>query len=355
MSRPGQWRRSISVSSLGALMLVAGGVVAGLSLAPDSLPVSLAPGPAVTSAPVTYETFDDQRQLPFATASGASDTVLIASSGTVTSVACEVGGSLASGDVPLSIDSRPVAAFYTSYPLWRDLLSGDKGADVAAIQSELVRLGYAAGTSGVMDWTMRTALKAFFVDRGYTKPDGSLSRAAILWMPSPQLTISECPLGLADAVNVGDTAVATGGGLVALHPALETEGLAPGARTASFGGLSAPVGEDGVVTDPAFLAAVAASPDYALAVAQATQGTAPQVTLGSALTTPLDTAVVPAGALFRVSGTSGCISSKGDGLPVTIVSSRLGSTYVVIDDGSAPTMVDLQVPSDRTGKAGTCS
>jgi len=354
MSQAVQWGRFIAVGSLGALVLVAGGAVVGLSLARESLPVSLAAGLAVTSAPVTYETFDDQRQLPFTVESGAIDAVLIANSGTVTSVACEVGGSLASGDVPLSIDSSPVAALYTSYPLWRDLRSGDKGADVAAVQSELVRLGYAAGSSGVMDWTTRTALKAFFVDRDYTKPDGSLSRAAIVWMPSPQLTMSECPLGLADAVNVGDTVVATGGGLVALRPALETQGLAPGARTLSFGELSAPVGEDGAVTDLAFLAAVAASPDYARAV-QAAEGAAPQVTLGSALTTPLDAAVVPAGALFRVSGTSGCISSKGDGLPVTVVSSRLGSTYVVIDDGSAPTMVDLHAPSDRTGKAGTCS
>ena len=351
----GQGRRFLAAGCLGALVLAAGGAVVGLWLAPEPAPVSLAPATEVTSAPVTYESFDDARQLPFALVSGESDVVVLAEAGTVTSLNCDVGGSLASGDVPMSIDSNPVATLYTSYPLWRDLRSGDKGPDVAAVQSELGRLGYGAGSSGVMDRTTTKALKSFFADRGYIRPNGSLSRSAILRLPSQEVVVSECPLKLGDAVNPGDAVVKTGGGLIALRPALANEGLAPGARTVSFGQSSALQGGDGLVTDPAFLAVIAASPDYAVAVIQAAAGTAPQLTLATALATPLDTAVVPAGALFRVSGVSGCISTGGVGHSVTIASSRLGSTYVVIDDGSTPTSVDLRSPSDRTGAAGSCS
>jgi len=355
MSRFDQGGRFLAIGSLGALVLVAGGVVIGLSLAPEPSPVSLAPGPEVTSAPATYESFNDARKMKFDVVTGASYEVLVARAGTVTSLNCEVGGSLASGGVPLSIDSSPIAALYTSYPLWRDLQWGDKGPDIAAVQSELRRLGYRVGRSGFMDWTTTQAVKGFFADRGYANPKGSLSRSAILWLRSPESVVAECPHKLGDAVNVGDAVATTGGGPVALRPAVAAEGLAPGARTVSFGESSAQVGGDGLVTDPAFLAVVAASPDYAFATAQATEGTAPQMSLATALTTPLGTAVVPAGALFRVSGTSGCISTDGVGRAVTIVSSRLGSTYVVIDDGSTPPTVDLHGPADRTGGAGSCS
>lgn len=355
MLRSGRGRPFVAAGCLGALVLFMGGSVVGLGLAPEPSPASLTAGPKVYSVPVTYMTFDDARQTSFTLVTGASDDVSLTRAGTVTSLACKVGGTVASGDVPLSIDSIPVVALHTSYPLWRDLLPGDEGLDVGAVQSELSRLGYRSGKSAVMDRATIKALIAFFTDRGYARPDGSLLRTAFLWLPSSEVVVGSCPLKIADVVQAGDTFVKSGGGLVALHPALPTEGIALGARVVSLGQSSGPVGADGVVTDPAFLAVVAASPEYAFAASQSEKGTAPQLALTSALATPLNTAGVPAGALYRVSETSGCISSGGVGRPVTIVSSMLGSTYVTIDDGSTPTTVDLQSPADRTGKAGTCS
>ncbi len=348
-------RRSPTAVGLAALVLLGAGALVGSLLAPQPTPSSLAPATMALTAPVTYESFDDARRLPFDAVPGPRSAITFGRSGTVTSVACVVGGSLASGDVPVSIDSAPVAALHTDYPLWRDIHPGDSGPDVAAVQSELALLGYAPGSSGVMDAASTAALQAFFTARGYAGPDGSLSRAAILWLPQRAVVTTQCPRALADTVEPGDEFATAGGGLVALRASQTVDGLAPGARSVSFDGSSAGLDETGVVSDPAFLAAVAASPQYAAAVAQAPEGSTPQVTLTSALTTPLRAAVVPPGALYAVSGSTGCLSSGGKAVPVAIVASRLGATYVTVDDGATPTSVDLAVPADRTGAAGRCS
>ncbi|WNM24198.1 peptidoglycan-binding domain-containing protein [Demequina capsici] len=349
------WRRYLAFGALSAVLLVAAGVTVGFVVAPESAPQSLQAAAEVTSAVVTYEQFDDSRQLAFSVVQGESQEIALPRGGTVTSVTCQLGGTLASGDVPMSIDSTPVVALHTDYPLWRTLAAGDKGDDVKAIQAELARLGYSPGTTGTMDTATVKAVKKLLTDRGFVKPDGSLSLESVMWLPATELTVSDCPLTIAQVVAQGDTAVTTGGGIAALNPAAEFDDLAPGARTVTFDDVTAAVNDDGTVTDPALLATLAGSPDYAFAMLQAAAGSAPQMTLTSTLATTLDVAVVPAGALYGVQGAAGCVATDGTGLPVTIVSSRLGATYVVIDDGSAPATVDLQDASDRTGGVASCS
>lgn len=355
MTRTERHRPSSAAVMLGAMVLMAIGGALGLVLAPEAEPASLVAAPDATSAPVTYESYDDQRELPFELVPGASDTVTLPRAGTVTTLECDIGAPLKSGDVPLSLDSAPVVALYTAYPLWRDLRPGDGGPDVAALQSELTRLGYAPSTSAAMDSKTVSALKAFFRDRGYTSPSGSLDRDSVLWLPSERLTVAQCPIRRGEFVSAGGPALQTGGGLAALRLVSTSDALAPGARIVSFNGSSAPVGDDGVVVDPTILASIAASPEYVVATSQTGGSSIPQITLTSTLATPLHTAVVPAGALYGVSGSSGCVSSGGVGQRVTIVSSRLGSTYVVLDGGAEPASVDLHAPDDRTRAVGPCS
>lgn len=355
MSRDHHVGRYLAAGALTAAVLVAGGAMAGLLLAPQQAPASLEAGLAVTSAPVTLETFDDTRQLAFQLVMGSSEELPLMRSGTVTTTTCTIGGQLASGDVPLSIDSSPIVALHTDYPLWRDLHKADKGSDVASVQAELQRLGYTPTSSSVMDKATIAAIKAFMTDRGYPKPDGSLLRSDIIWLKAASVTTTACPLSPGDPVGAGDAFATTGGQLLALKPALAVTDLTPGDRVVTFGQARAAVEADGTVTDPAFLATIAASPEFALAMAQAVEGTPPQMTLTSALASPLSVVAVPAGALYGVSGASACISTDGKGLPVTIVSSRLGSTYVVVEDGAAPDIVDLQDAGDRTGGTETCS
>ncbi|GEL95974.1 hypothetical protein CCO02nite_26320 [Cellulomonas composti] len=328
-------------------------VVAGIAWAPSAVPGSLAAGPAVTAAPVTYEDYDDARETPFTFVTSPSEDVELRRAGTVTSVDCAAGGTLTSGDVPVTVDAAPVVALHTEYPVWRDLAPGDSGPDVAAVQAELVRLGYDAGTSAVVDVTTSAAVHEFLTDRGAPASDAALTRDTVVWLPEPSLVVTRCALEVADVVEAGDTLLTTGGVLVALEPAVLVDGLAPGARTARFDDVAAPVDEDGRVTDAAFLAAVSSSPEYAFAANQ--QDTVPELAFTTALTTPLRAAAVPAGALFGIDGSSACLASDGVPRRVTIVSSSLGSTFVTFDDGAAPTSVDLQVPADRTAAGATCT
>lgn len=304
---------------------------------------------------MTYQSFDDARQIPFVTVLGEDRVVLVGRGGTVTSQQCEIASQLSSGDVPLSIDSTPVAALHTEYPLWRDLTPGLKGSDVTAVQNELTRLGYNAGTSAKMDPKTIAAVKSFFADRGYVKPDGTLSRSTIIWLPTQSVAIGSCKVTTASTVEAGDAFIAAGARLIAMEPAQPPDGFVPGPRIVTSAGLSAPVGDDGRVTDPAFLAAVAGSPTFIGLLNSTEEKTAPQITLGYVLSTPLDTAGIPAGTLFGVTESAGCVSEAGVVHPVTIVSSMLGSTYVTFDDGAAPRSLDLITAADRTGQAGPCS
>lgn len=356
--RPETTRRGRSVAAaacLGAVVLVMVGAVAGLALVPQPVPSSLAAGAPVTAAPVTYESFDDARRSTFTAVTRPGVDIAVMRAGTVTSSTCQAGASMSSGDVPLTVDATPVVALHTGYPLWRDLAAGDTGPDVAAVQAELARLGYAPGTSGVLDRSTRKALVAFFTDRGVSHPDGSLARASLLWLPSSELVVAACAVAPAEAVAPGQIIASSGERLVALQPAMAAVEATPGDRVLTVNGVSGPVGADGRVTDPAVLAAVEASADYAFAGLQAENGADSQLAFTTTLAAPLDTAVLPAAALFGVSGTSACLSSHGVVHPVTVVTSMLGSTYVTIDDGATPATVDLTSPADRTERAETCS
>lgn len=354
-ARPAGTPPRLSVALVGALVLLTLGALGGVLLAPDDRPDSLAPARPVTTAAVTYEVFEDERQLAFEVVDSPGRDVPLPRGGTVTTLTCEPGGTLTSGDVPLSLDARPVAAVYTEYPLYRDLEPGLKGPDVAALQSALERLGYSVGTSGTLDRATRSAVRSFFKDRGDLSFTGTLFRADILQLPSADVAIDTCALHLGDEVQPGDAYARTQGGLLALRLAVTPDGLAPGERAVSLGSVRALLGEDGTVTDPAFLDAVASSAAYATAAAQTEDGSAPRLTLTTSLTTPLDTAVVPAAALFGVSGSTGCITTDGRPVPVTIVTSSLGATYVTLADGSTPDRVDLRDTGDRTSSGATCA
>lgn len=144
---------------------------------------------------------------------------------------------------------------------------------------------------------------------------------------------AECRLAVGDHTTDGPLA-ALGAGVMGLRTTGVGQGLVEGPRVAIFDGLTAPV-VDGVVTDPALLAAVAASPWL-------TGDAATGVPLGFALAEPLDVTVVPPASLFDLAGSAGCISSEGHARAVTVVTSQLGRAFVTFDDGAPPpSSVDL--------------
>jgi len=335
---------SLGVIGLAAVALVAVGVLVGMLVLPEQVPASAVPDAGGGTVAASTQVYDGAKQAT-ATPVVTEERVLRSpASGVVTASGCEPGGVLASGSAAMWVDNQPVVALATSLPMWRDLSSGAKGADVSAVQTELVRLGYHLTVTGVWDWTTRTQVQALWTSLGATSTDGSLARAAQLWLPAPQVAVSACAAQVGDPVAMGQDLVSLAGGLRSM-----TVANPPGAGyVATFADHAAPLDDQGVITDPDFLASVEASAQYAWAMGPSGQKSVP-VTLS--LAQPLEVLVVPPSALVPSGGAAaaGCVVAEdGSLIHVTVVSSSLGKTMVSVTDGPALTRVQVRPDSGVT-------
>jgi hypothetical protein len=137
-------------------------------------------------------------------------------------------------------------------------------------------------------------------------------------------------------VQPGDKFATIAGGLVALHV-----NNPPGGNDwiASYDNLTAPL-HDGVITDPAFLAAVAGGPELSAVLAQGSG----QIEIHLRLAEPIDVAVVPPSAIAVTGEGHGCVIADGSPTTVRIVGSTLGQTMIQFD--TAPRAVTAQFPDD---------
>lgn len=331
-----------SVGLVGVVVLsvgVASGVVIGHASA--STPDAAAPG--VQTVAVSSELFDDTRTVAVAPQVADPLTVTVGDVGRITRSTCATGAVISSGSSPLTVDDRPVIALATSVPLWRDVTPGTKGDDIAALQGELVRLGYKVTVDGVVGRSTTTAIKALLTTAGFVRPTGVLAAASVMWLPAPEVTVASCEARVGDQTD-GDPLATVGGGLIGLQVTADLSDALPGDRVLTYHDLTAPVGADGLITDPAFLAALASGPEANLALA----GTS-ALTLPAALVTPVEVVVVPPSALYDLSGSAGCIVADGTPRAVTVVSSSLGQTMVVPADGVVPSRV-----ATNPGQDGSC-
>jgi len=317
---------------LAGLVLVAGGVVAGALLLPEGLPGVVVPttAPAV-SVSVSGEVFDGAHQVAVTPLTTPAVVLRSNDSGVVTASKCAVGGRVKSGGVLWSVNGRPVVALATAVPLWRDLVAGDKGKDVTALQKEVTRLGQKVSATGTYDSDTRTAVGKIVKAAGGTWPaDGTLALAGVVWLPSPELVVGSCALRVGDPVAMGQEVAQGAGGLVSLTLATD-----PGEGwVVKYRDLSAPV-VAGAVKDAAFLAGFAAGPEYQFY--SSTGSGALQVSV--LLATPRQVVVVPPSAVVVKGDGLGCVVSDGKVVPVEIVSSSLGQTMVAPTDGSTPSSV----------------
>jgi hypothetical protein len=326
--------------TLAAVVLLAGGVTAGMALAPESEPQSVRSATPPSAVPVSRQVFDDSRRVKVTPVVAEEGTLQVADTGKVTRSQCAPGAVIESGSSPVTVDDRPVLALATSIPMWRDLAPTAKGDDVKALQVELARLGHTVKADGTYGSSTKAAVTKLFKAAGVAKPTGDLSVASVLWLPAPSVAVKACevPVGAATSAEAFAT---TAGTLVSLGLSDTLSNVTPGDRVLRLGDLTAPVGEGGVVTDAAFLEAVRGSMEFA--GWQRTEGSEP-LTLEYVLAAPLEVSVVPPGALFALSGATGCVSAAGTSHPVTIIASSLGQTLVTfdgLDAAAAPTAVDL--------------
>ncbi|MFE4466296.1 peptidoglycan-binding protein [Oerskovia sp. NPDC056781] len=326
--------------ALAAVVLLAGGVTAGMALAPQAEPQSVRSATPPAAVPVSRQAFDDSRRVKVTPVVAEEGTLSVEDQGKVTRSVCAPGAVIESGSSPVTVDDRPVVGLATSIPLWRDLAPTAKGDDVKALQVELARLGHTVRVDGTYGDATKVAVTKLFKAAGVAKPTGDLPVASVLWLPAPSVTVKACetPVGGATSEEAFAT---TSGTLVSLGLADTLTNVTPGDRVVRLGEASAQVGEGGIVTDPAFLDAVRGSVEFA--AWQRTEGSEP-LTLEYVLASPLDVSVVPPGALFALDGPAGCVRADGTAHPVTVVASSLGQTLVTfdgLDATTAPTEVEL--------------
>ena len=326
----------VAAATLAALVVAAGGAVAGVMLTAAPTADSLASPAPTTTVEVTTRPYDDARNIDLRPVASDGRALTAAASGTITATRCVVGDELSSGDQLVAVDGRPVVALATTMPLWRDLALGARGADVTALNEELRRLGHPAGQGDRFDAATRDGVRALLANAGASSPDGTLPLAHVAWLPSRTTTLGACEHRLGDRTDGGRLATA-GGGVVALQAAMLPPNARHGDRVVTVAGVRTYLGEDGQVTDREALDAWFASPE---GFAWRNLGDdAPATTVTWELAQPLETAVVPPGALAGADGPRPCLATPDGARAVEIVGSGLGKSYVQMLDGTPPSHV----------------
>lgn len=314
------------------LLLVTGGVV--LAIAGVLVGVFLTTSPSGTGAeretvvPVEVRPFADERQVTLSLDVAAPAPAVVRAGGTVTALTCIPGAMWTSGSQPLSVDGVSILALHTSTPIYRDVSVGMTGADAAAIQAELVRLGVVDAGDGKL---RKGDLRALWTLAGTTDWRWTMPLTRLMWLPKAEVRIAECQVFLGSAVT---------GVVATFEPSIQRirvapvgEQLVPGPRQVVVGDVVVPLDDQLSNTDPEVLAALADLPEV-----QVNLESDGAVEVGGSLqlAEPPDAARVPPSAVVDGS----CVFSNGEAIPVEVISSSLGSSVVTFA-GPPPATVDV--------------
>ncbi len=326
-----------------ATVLVAAGAASAWLVARPTPPRDLAAPPTVNATiGLQAQEFADARTVTLTVDKGLARGVTANTAGTLTSYSCTAGDTWASGTSPVALNTTPLLALHTSVPLWRDLTYGDAGEDVRAIQAELVRLGYDLATDGWFGWHTWDAYRQALEKVGGKAERRTLPLATLLWLPAPETTITGCPLQVGDQVNAGDSVAERTGDLGSVAVRNLPGDLAPGARELVFAGVTAPVNDDGTVTDQNALAELAGTSTIRGYDPEGDQDLGGILQLAVPITVysvPVGTVADPAGDAFVTSG--------GTRYPTDIVGSTLGRTLIAFGEGTtAPAQIDATPDQD---------
>lgn len=103
--------------------------------------------------------------------------------GTVTSVELSLGDFADVGDVMYTVDESPVVAAAGDTPAYRDMKLGDRGNDIAQLQSMLSELGFYSGEiDGEFDSSLRNVVRAWQRTMG-TPVTGVVSVGDVVFLP----------------------------------------------------------------------------------------------------------------------------------------------------------------------------
>lgn len=342
--RPSRAAR-LSLGVVVAVLLAAGGAGTALLLVTPTVPASLAESSGPETVPVPFEEFADPRQVEVGFERAPDVSLVSAAAGLLTASSCRAGGSFSSGTSALAVDGAPVLSLATATPLWRDLVKGDTGPDVRALQEELIRLGAPLVADGILgDGSIRALEHLLEEASGEEERLTSIPRSRLLWIPAPTVTTASCGLSVGGPVEPGSTVAVVSGGIAALRLGSVPTDALPGERRLLVDDAVLALSPEGAVTAEADLRSFAATVSARSALA--TEGTT-SVRATSELAAPVRVGVVPPSALVALEGGHGCVLADGSPARVEVVSSELGRTAVVFPDGEEPASVAV-LPEARS-------
>ncbi|WP_314326333.1 peptidoglycan-binding domain-containing protein [Paenarthrobacter ilicis] len=88
----------------------------------------------------------------------------------LTSTPKAVGDSVVPGELLAVVSGRPLLVMPANVPMYRDLLGGESGPDVRALQEALAGFGFAVKTTGTFDKPTQHALEDWYKAAGFSAP-----------------------------------------------------------------------------------------------------------------------------------------------------------------------------------------
>ncbi|WP_159734248.1 peptidoglycan-binding protein [Arthrobacter sp. 9V] len=273
----------------------------------------------------------------------------------LTSTPKAVGDFVEPGELLAVVSGHPLLVMPASVPLYRDIIPGDSGPDVRALQAALAGLGLAVKTNGTFDQQTQQALKTWYGNAGFPAPVPPASAPT-------------------ESTNMAG-AKAAPAAMVRWRDFVQVPGDA--GRIASLAGTGAVLAEDGVV------AQISVSDDTIVARADVLQaesfavGTSVTVRAGALAVTTTVTAVggftegdssrniipgmditasIPPGTTGlapqqSVTVTSGNAPAETLAVPLLAIRQEMGVAYVQVAGEAGPHRVDVTVTAQADGWA----
>jgi hypothetical protein len=333
--------RSGTAFALGGVALLTAGALGATVMfvtLSDTVPATLRAAQSDTDVPVVEREYLDERTVHLHVEVAPEAMIAAPADGRITALSCQVGDLFESGRVNARIDGRSIVNLATSVPLWRGLTVGQRGDDVAALQSELARLGFPVPTT---DTLSRSAVSAVNQLLGEATTTRQIDVSRVLWLPAPTVEIARCTAPLGRYVSLDDPlASASSAPTVRIDDA--PEGLVPGARAVRVDTVDIAVGDDGLISLEG-ASALTRTAAYRTAIAD---GSAEfEVSGVLLLTQPVAVSAVPPGAIFDLAKDRGCVMTDEGARAVVVVGSQLGQTFVTFE-GTTPQTVRAQAGED---------
>lgn len=340
-------KQMTAVIAVACLLIGVGGTA--IVLAPHP-PKVLADANPNASAAIETQQVNDARSVTINAEEVSMAPVVAPRSGMVTSSNCKPGAELKSGQSLMNIDGRAVMMLATAEPLWRSLKVGDTGSDAESLNNALKSLGVGEVSGNAVTEATIAAFKQASANAGapLDKNVNVIAVSDAAWLPADGVKVSGCPAPVGQMIGASQPIAQLPDMASSAQAQSLPTGAAAGERVIQAGDATIDIDAQGAVGD-----LTAFSRSSAFIQSAANQSGVRQVNVQWVLKNPVTVGVVPAAAIGTMGGADvstgavqACIvvtneASEDTGadttVPVTIVGSMLGRTYVQnARDGGIP-------------------